>query len=45
MELGPFLQSTLYVIALLIGAGVMVPFMRRAAQVERLRAPSEEASQ
>ena len=45
MELGPTLQYALYAAAVAAGVGVMVPFMKRAAQVERLRGDSEEAQQ
>jgi hypothetical protein len=42
MELGPTLQYALYAIALAASIAVMVPFMRQAARVERLRGSTEE---
>lgn len=45
MELGPTLQYALYAAAVAAGTAVMLPFMKRAAQVERLRSNSEEAQQ
>ena len=43
MELSPPFQYALYATAIAAGAAVMLPFMKRAAQIERLRNNSQEA--
>jgi hypothetical protein len=42
LELGSTLQTALYAVAFAAAASVMVPFMRRAASVEPLRAAETE---